>query len=66
MAVIGDEELASGELTVTVRADSTPKSPAKIKMSPADLKAKVSAETAGKPWRRLPLSMLLSERPKFI
>ena len=66
VAVIGDEELASGELTVTVRADSTPKSPAKVKMSPADLKARVSAETAGKPWRRLPLSMLLSERPKFI
>ncbi|MGV8125687.1 MAG: threonine--tRNA ligase [Methanothrix sp.] len=66
VAVIGDEELASGELTVTVRADSTPKSPAKVKMSPADLKAKVSAETAGKPWRRLPLSMLLSGRPKFI
>ena len=66
VAVIGDEELASGELTVTVRADSTPKSPAKVKMSPAELKARVSAETAGKPWRRLPLSMLLSERPKFI
>lgn len=66
VAVIGDEELASGELTVTVRAESTPKSPAKVKMSPADLKARVSAETAGKPWRRLPLSMLLSERPKFI
>jgi len=66
VAVIGDEELASGELTVTVRADSTPKSPAKVKMSPADLKARVSAETAGKPWRGLPLSMLLSERPKFI
>jgi threonyl-tRNA synthetase len=66
VAVIGDEELASGELTVTVRAQSTPKSPAKVKMSPADLKARVSAETAGKPWRRLPLSMHLSERPKFI
>jgi threonyl-tRNA synthetase len=66
VAVIGDEELASGELTVTVRAESTPKSPAKVKMSPADLKARVSAETAGKPWRRLPLSMMLSERPKFI
>ena len=66
VAVIGDEELASGELTVTVRAESTPKSQAKVKMSPADLKARVSAETAGKPWRRLPLSMLLSERPKFI
>ena len=66
VAVVGDEELASGELTVTVRADSTPKSPAKVKMSPADLKARVSAETAGKPWRRLPLAMMLSERPKFI
>ena len=66
VAVIGDEELASGEITVTVRADSTPKSPAKVKMSPADLKARVSAETAGKPYRRLPLAMLLSERPKFI
>jgi len=66
VAVIGDEELASGEMTVTVRAESTPKSPAKVKMSPADLKDRVSAETAGKPYRRLPLSMMLSERPKFI
>ena len=66
VAVIGDEELASGDMTVTVRAESTPKSPAKVKMNPADLKARVSAETAGKPWRRLPLAMMLSERPKFI
>ena len=66
VVVIGDEELASGELTVTIRSESTPKSPAKVKMSPADLKARISAETAGKPWRRLPLPMLLSERPKFI
>jgi len=66
VAVIGDEELASGEMTVTVRAESTPKSPAKVKMSPAHLKDRVSAETAGKPYRRLPLSMMLSERPKFI
>jgi threonyl-tRNA synthetase len=66
VVVIGDEELASGELTVTVRSESTPKSPAKVKMSPADLKSRISAETAGTPWRRLPLPMLLSERPKFI
>ncbi|MDD1731599.1 MAG: threonyl-tRNA synthetase [Methanosaeta sp. NSM2] len=66
VVVIGDEELASGELTVTVRSESTPKSPAKVKMSAEDLRARISAETAGKPWRRLPLSMLLSERPKFI
>jgi len=66
VAVIGDEELASGSLTVTVRSDSTPKSPAKAKMSVDDLKKRISDETAGKPWRRLPLPMKLSERPKFI
>ncbi|OYV10498.1 MAG: threonyl-tRNA synthetase [Methanosaeta sp. NSP1] len=66
VVVIGDEEQASGELTVTVRSESTPKSPAKVKMSAEDLRARISAETAGKPRRRLPLSMLLSERPKFI
>jgi threonyl-tRNA synthetase len=66
VAVIGDEEAASGSLTVTVRADSTPKSPAKSRMSVQDLKDRISAETAGKPWRRLALPMKLSERPKFI
>ena len=66
MVVIGDEELTSGSLTVTVRADSTPKSPAKAKMSIDDLRERVAAETVGKPWRRLPLAVRLSERPKFI
>ena len=66
VVVIGDEELASGHLTVTVRMDSTPKSAAKSKMSIEDLRKRLSSETAGKPWRRLPLSMKLSERPKFI
>ena len=66
VVVIGDEELASGHLTVTVRMDSTPKSAAKSKMSIEDLRKRLSSETAGKPWRRLPLAMKLSERPKFI
>jgi threonyl-tRNA synthetase len=66
VVVIGDDELASGSLTVTVRADSTPKSPAKAKMSIDDLRKRVVAETTGKPWRRLPLAVKLSERPKFI
>jgi threonyl-tRNA synthetase len=64
--VIGDEELASGQLTVTVRAQSTPKSAAKVGMSVEELRKRISAETAGKPWRRLPLPVKLSERPKFI
>ena len=66
VAVIGDEELNSGQLTVTIRADSTPKNAAKSKMTVEYLRKRVSAETAGKPWRRLAMSMKLSERPKFI
>jgi len=66
VVVIGDDEQASGQLTVTVRANSTPKSPAKAKMSVEDLRKQISSETAGKPWRRLPLPVRLSERPRFI
>jgi threonyl-tRNA synthetase len=66
VAVIGDEELESGQLTVTIRADSTPKNAAKSKMTVEYLRKRVSAEITGKPWRRLAMSMKLSERPKFI
>jgi threonyl-tRNA synthetase len=66
VVVIGDEELASGRMTVTVRAQSTPKSAAKVGMSVDELRKRISSETAGKPWRRLPLPIKLSERPKFI
>jgi threonyl-tRNA synthetase len=66
VVVIGDEELESSKLSVTIRAESTPKSAAKSKMTVEYLRRRVSAETAGKPWRRLPMSLKLSERPKFI
>ncbi len=66
VVVIGDEELASGQLAVTVRAESTPKAAAKAKMSVDELRKRIAAETAGMPWRRLPLPIKLSERPKFI
>jgi threonyl-tRNA synthetase len=66
VVVIGDEELASGRLTVTVRAQSTPKAAAKVGMSVEELRKRISSETEGKPWRRLPLPVKLSERPKFI
>ena len=42
VVVIGDEELASGHLTVTIRADSTPKSAAKSKMTVEDLRKRLS------------------------
>ena len=66
VAVIGDEELESGQLTVTIHSESTPKSPAKRSMTTDELKERLAGETKGKPWRRLPLSMRLSERPRFI
>jgi threonyl-tRNA synthetase len=66
VAVIGDEELSSGQLSVTVRSESTPKSASKVKMNSAELKRRLEAETEGMPWKRLPLPVKLSERPKFI
>jgi len=64
--VIGDEELSSGQLAVTVRAESTPKASSRAKMSVEELRTRLQAETAGKPWRKLPLALRLSERPKFV
>jgi threonyl-tRNA synthetase len=66
VAVIGDEEQASGQLTVTARADSAPKTSARARMSAEELRRRISAETDGKPWRRLPLPVRLSERPRFV
>lgn len=66
VAVIGDEELASGQLTVTVRQESTPKAASKARMSVEELRKRIASETDGKPWRRQPLPVRLSERPKFI
>ncbi len=66
VVVIGDQELESGKLAVTVRAESQPKKPYKVEMAPEELKARIGSETAGKPWKRLPLPVKLSERPRFI
>jgi len=66
VVVIGDEELASGKLAVTVRAESEPKKPKKVEMTIEELKARLAAETAGKPTKGLPLPVKLSERPRFI
>jgi len=66
VAVIGDEELASGSMTVTVRAESMPKAPAKISMSLEDLRNRLQVETKDMPYKGLPLSVRLSERPKFL
>ncbi|MHC1631464.1 MAG: threonine--tRNA ligase [Methanotrichaceae archaeon] len=66
VVVIGDEELESGNLAVTIRAESDPKKPKRATMTVEELNKRLAEETAGKPWKKLPLSIKLSERPRFI
>lgn len=66
IVVIGDQEITSGELTVTIRRLSTPEKLHREKMKEAALIAAVRGETAGKPFRPLYTSRLLSVRPRFI
>jgi threonyl-tRNA synthetase len=66
IAVMGDREIASGDLTVTIRRLSTPERLHREKMREAGLVAMVRDETAGKPFRPLYTPRLLSVRPRFI
>jgi threonyl-tRNA synthetase len=66
IVVIGDQEISSGDLTVTIRRKSTPEKLHREKMREADLLSRVKDETAGKPFRPLYTPRLLSARPRFI
>ncbi|WP_457548912.1 threonine--tRNA ligase [Archaeoglobus sp.] len=65
VAVIGEEELKGGFLTVTIRAESTLKEQKRVKMSVDELAERIKKECEGKPFKPLPLPMLLSKRPNF-
>ncbi len=65
VVVIGDNELESGKLTVTVRAESQPKKPCKVEMSAEQLNERVLEEIGDMPYRGLPLAQKLSVRPRF-
>ncbi len=65
IAVIGEEEVKGGFLTVTIRAESTLKQQKKVRMSLDELAEKIANECKGKPFKPLPLPMLLSQRPSF-
>ncbi len=65
IAVIGDKELESGKLTVTVRSESTLKEQKRVEMSVEELVERIRKECEGKPFKPLPLPMLLSKRPSF-
>ena len=60
IAVVGKREAVSGRLNVRVRATKEQRS-----MTPAELRGTVTRETAGRPFRPLPLPNHLSKRPTF-
>jgi threonyl-tRNA synthetase len=66
IVVMGDREISSGDLTVTVRRLSTPEKLHREQMKEEGLVMKVRDETAGKPFRPLYTPRLLSVRPRFI
>jgi len=66
VAVIGDREMESGSMAVTIRKQSMPKKPYKEDLSPEDLIGRVQEETAGKPFRPLYTPQKLSAKPRFI
>ncbi len=60
VVVIGDKELESGILSVTIRSESR-----KMKETIQELHDRVMAEIMGMPYRGLNLPVLMSERPVF-
>lgn len=66
VVVVGDEEVNSGNISVTVRSESAPNKPANVKMSIEELNERISKEVAGFPFKRHPLSVKLSARPRFV
>ncbi len=66
VAVIGDAEVETGQLTVTVRRLSEKKKPYREVMAEEDLIQVVRGETAGKPSRPLYTPKCLSMSPRFI
>lgn len=66
VAVVGDEELSSGNITVTVRSESLPNKPSNVKMSILELDERISKEISGFPFKKHPLAVKLTARPKFV
>ncbi|PWB54402.1 MAG: threonine--tRNA ligase [Candidatus Methanoperedenaceae archaeon] len=66
VAVVGDEELNNGNITVTVRSESLPNKPLNVMMSISELNERISKEISGFPFKRHPLAVKLTARPKFV
>jgi threonyl-tRNA synthetase len=64
--VIGDKEVETGKLTVTIRAESQPNKPFQQEMTVEELNERVGKEIEGMPYRGLALPKSLSKRAKFV
>lgn len=60
LAVVGEREAAAGKLSVRCREDKS-----QLVMSADELAASVMAKVAGRPFRPLPLHVMVSKRPIF-
>jgi threonyl-tRNA synthetase len=66
VVVIGDAEIGSGTLTVTVRSKSKPNKPHKETMTEDVLVEEIRDETAGMPFRPLYTPAMLSKKARYI
>jgi threonyl-tRNA synthetase len=66
VVVIGDTEIESKKLTVTIRRLSRPNRPHKEELTVADLKARLSKDMDGKPFRPLYTPKKLSMKARYI
>ncbi len=65
IAVLGEKEVQSGKLTVTIRVESTQKEQKRAELTVEELVERVKEECEGKPFMPLPVPKLLSTRPSF-
>jgi threonyl-tRNA synthetase len=66
VVVVGDAEVETGRLTVTIRGKSQPNKPFKETMELSDLIATVKKEIEGMPFRPLYTPMKLSKKARYI
>jgi threonyl-tRNA synthetase len=66
VVVVGDDEAAGNNITVTVRSESKPKKPVNIKMTVSELNERIAGEMSGYPFKMNPLPVKLSARPRFV
>ncbi len=66
IVVVGDKEAETGNINVTIRAESQPEKPKKVEMTTSQLNDRIISETEGMPYKGLPLAKMLSARPKFL